>query len=97
MNPPKPLPARFKWLLGVQLALAVLFFFFFWSQTVSLARGRAASWQDLLALALPALLVVMLGALAIHLWRRGTTGPVGLLVTAPFPLALLLYMALGAI
>ena len=97
MTAPVHLPLRLKLLLGAQLAVAVLFFFFFWSQTVSLARGRAASWQDLVGLAMPALLVLACATLALRLWRRGRRQAAVIAAILPFPLALVGFMAAGAV
>ena len=59
----QPLPEWLTVVLGVQLAIAVLFGLFGWSQTVSLTQGRPASALDFAALAIPTVAVMALGAI----------------------------------
>jgi hypothetical protein len=96
MSEVQPVPTWIKVFMGLQLALAVLFFLVGWSQTVSLAQGRAASWQDLVGLALPPILVVAAWVASIMLWRRGKRQLAGSLTIVPWPLALLAFNLLGA-
>ena len=96
MSEPRPLPTWMKAVLGLQLALAALFFLVGWSHTVSLAQGRAASWQDLVGLALPLLLVIAAWAGSIVFWRREKQQFASLVTIAPWPLALVAFRALGA-
>lgn len=91
-----PVPTWMKVFLGLQLALAALFLLLGWSHTVSLAQGRAASWQDIVGLALPLILVVAAWAASIVLWRRGQRQLAGLLTIVPWPLALVAFRVLGA-
>jgi len=97
MSEARPVPSWMKVFLGIQLALAALFFLFVWSHTVSLAQGRAASWQDLVALALPLVLVVAAWIAAVWLCRRGQRDIAGVFAILPWPLALVTYMLVGAI
>lgn len=83
--------------LAAELSLAVLFGLFSWSMTKSLAQGRIPSLYDTAALALPALLVLACGYFALRLWRRGKRKDAWGLAVVPFPLALVLFVALGAI
>jgi hypothetical protein len=92
MSQAQALPTWIKVVLGIQLVLAALFFLLMWSHTVSLAQGRAASWQDLTALALPLLLVVAAWIVAAR--RRDAAGVLAIL---PWPLALVAYRLLGAV
>ena len=96
MSEPLPLPTWMKVFLGLQLALAALFFLLGWSQTVSLAQGRSASWQDLVGLSLPLFLVATAWVASIILWRRGQRQLAGSLTIVPWPLALLAFNLLGA-
>jgi hypothetical protein len=93
----RPVATWIKVFLGVQLALATLFFLLAWSHTVSLAQGRAASLRDLAGLALPLALVVAAWAGSVVLWRRGQRALAGLLTIAPWPLALVVFILLGAV
>ena len=97
MSELRPVPTWIKVFLGVQLALAALFFLLAWSHTVSLAQGRAASWQDLVGLALPLILVIAACVASVVLWRRGQRELAGLLTIVPWPLALAVFMLLGAL
>ncbi len=83
--------------LAAELCLASLFGLFSWSMTKSLAQGRMPSLIDTAALSLPALLVLGCGSFAVRLWRRGKRKDAWGLAVVPFPLALVLYMALGAV
>ena len=97
MSEVRPVPTWMKVVLGLQLALAALFLLLGWSHTVSLAQGRSASWQDLVGLALPLVLVIAAWVTSIILWRRGQQQIAGLLTIAPWPLALVAFRLLGAI
>ena len=95
MNPERPIGLYA--LLAAELAVAVLFSLLSWSMTRSLAQGRMPSLLDTAALALPVLLVIGCGFFARHLWRRGKRKDAWGVALAPFPLALVLFMALGAV
>ena len=97
MSEVRPVPTWMKVVLGLQLALAALFLLLGWSHTVSLAQGRSASWQDLVGLALPLVLVIAAWVGSIVLWRRGQHQFAGLLTIAPWPSALVAFRVLGAI
>jgi hypothetical protein len=92
-----PVPMRITVVMGVQLAIAVFFMFFAWSQTVSLAQGRPASWQDILALSLPVALVIAAWVAAVWLWGLGRRELAGLVTITPLILSVLIYMLLGAV
>lgn len=83
--------------LAAELAFAILFGLFSWSMTKSLAQGRVPSLIDTAALSLPVLLVFGCGYFALRLWRRGKRKDAWGLAVLPFPLALVLFMALGAV
>jgi hypothetical protein len=91
------LPAWIKVTLGIELVVAALFFLLAWSHTVSLAQGRAANWRDLVGLSLPLALAILAWIAAAALHRRGRGELAGLLTIAPFPLALIAFMLLGAV
>ena len=91
------IPLWIKLVLGVELAVSALFLAMSWSHTVSLARGRAASLADIAGLSLPLILVVLLGGAAIVLGRKGRRDWAGLCAIAPWPIAIVMYSALGAI
>lgn len=95
MNPEKPIGLYA--MLGAELAVAVLFSLLSWSMTRSLAQGRMPSLIDTAALALPVLLVMACGFFALRLWRRGKRKDAWGLTLLPFPLALVLFMILGAV
>ena len=94
MNPEKPIGLYV--MLAAELAVALLFSLLSWSMIKSLAQGRMPSLLDTAALALPVLLVIGCGFFALHLWRRGKRKDAWGLTLLPFPLALVLFMALGA-
>jgi len=96
MSEVQPVPTWIKVFMGLQLALAALFLILGWSQTVSLAQGRPASWQDLVGLSLPLILVVAAWVASVILWRRGKRQLAGSLTIMPWPLALLAFNLLGA-
>ncbi len=96
MSPP-PVSAWLRIALGGQLALALLFLLLGWSQTVSLAQGRAASLSDILALSLPAVLVAACGFASVRLWRAGRPGASWLCAFVPLPLALAAFILLGVV
>jgi predicted transporter len=95
MTPEKPI--GLYTLLAAELAVALLFSLFSWSMTKSLAQGRMPSLLDSAALMLPVLLVIGCGIFALRLWRRGKRKDAWGLALLPFPLALVLFMALGAV
>jgi len=97
MNQAQPVATWIKVVLGVQLVLAALFLLLMWSHTVSMAQGRAASWQDLVALALPLLLTVGAWIASVMLCRRGQRDIAGVLAILPWPLALVAFWLLGAV
>ncbi len=95
---PRPtVPLWIKLALGFQLPITALFVAWSWSHTVGMAQGRAASLQDIAALSLPLVLMIALGIAAVVLARKGKRDIAGLCALAPWPLALVLYSALGAI
>jgi len=95
--PDTSVPFWIKLVLGIQVAISALFFAMGWSHTVGLAQGRPTSMQDLAGLALPLILVVVLGIAAIVLCRKCKRDWAGLCAIAPWPLAIVAYSALGAI
>lgn len=95
--PDTSVPFWIKLVLGIQAPFSALFFAWSWSHTVGLAQGRPASMQDVAGLALPLVLVVVLGIASIVLCRRGKRDWAGLCAIAPWPLTLVAYSALGAI
>ncbi len=95
MNPEKPIGLIA--LLAAELAIALLFSLFSWSMTRSLAQGHTPSLLDTAALALPVLLVIACGLFALRQWRCGKRKDGWGLALLPFPLALVLFMALGAV
>ena len=97
MSEAQPVATWIKVVLGVQLVLAALFLLLMWSHTVSMAQGRAASWQDIVALALPLVLVVAAWIASILLCRRGRHDIAGVLAILPWPLALVVFKLLGAV
>ena len=97
MSEAQPVATWIKVVLGVQLVLAALFLLLMWSHTVSMAQGRAASWQDLVALALPLVLVVAAWTASVMLSRRGRRDIAGVLAILPWPLALIVFRLLGAV
>ena len=100
MNPATPagaVPLWIKLVLGLELTVSALFLAMAWSHTVSLSQGRPASLADIAALALPLVLVVLLGGAAIVLSRKGRRDWAGLCAIAPWPLSLVVFTMLGAI
>jgi hypothetical protein len=80
----------------LELVVAALFFFFVYSLSWSLAQGRAPAVMEMLILALPMVAVAASGLVARGLWRAGKGSLATLLVLAPLPLCLLLFILLGA-
>ncbi len=95
MTPARPIGLMV--VLAAELAISLLFSLLSWSMTKSLAQGRTPSMQDTAALALPVLLVFGCGFFALRLWRRGKRKDAWGVALLPFPLALVLFMALGAV
>ena len=93
----QPLPLWLIVVFVLQFLVAVLFGLFGWSMTVSLAKGRPASALDIAALSIPTLAVLVLGAAAVRLWRSGRRAAAVWCAILPFPLAIALFMLLGAI
>ena len=83
--------------LAAELATSILFSLLSWSMTKSLAQGRMPSLIDTASLALPVLLVIGCGFFSLRLWRRAKRMDAWGLALLPFPLALLLFMAMGAV
>ena len=80
----------------LQLVIAALFFFFVYSLSWSLAQGAAPAVMEMVLLALPFVAVAASGLVARGLWRAGKGSMATLLVLAPLPLCLLLFVLLGA-
>lgn len=95
MNPEKPIGLMA--MLAAELAIALLFGAFSWSMTRSLAQGRTPLLMDTVMLAMPSVAVIACGFFAVRLWRRGKRKDAWGLALLPFPLALVLFMALGAV
>jgi hypothetical protein len=83
--------------LGFEFAISALFFAWSWSHTVGMAQGRPASLADIAGLALPLVLVIVLGGAAVVLCRKGKRDWAGLCAIAPWPQSLVAYSLLGAI
>jgi hypothetical protein len=90
-------PTWLRVVLGVQLALALLFWLLAWDHTVSLAQGRVARLVDVIALMLPLASVLVLGAASLLLWRADHRGPAILCGLIPWFVALAAFSLLGAI
>ena len=86
-----------KIILGVQFVLALLLLALGWSQTSSLQFGRTPAMVDILALAAPAVLVIVGALLAASAARRGPAGMAQIYALAPIPLAILLAMLTGVV
>ena len=86
-----------KIILGVQLALALLFLALGWSQTSSLQFGRTPAMIDIMALAAPLALVIAGALFAASAARRGQAGLARLYAIVPIPLAILLAMLAGVV
>jgi len=83
--------------LGIQAALAALFFAFGWSQTSSLRFGRTPSFADVVALAVPLVLVVGCAFLAASAARRGRRDIAQIWSLVPIPAAILLAVIAGVV
>jgi hypothetical protein len=81
----------------VQTVLAGLFFLYGYSETKTLALGRAPAMRDVVAMALPLAAVGVFGAAAWIQWRSGRRSMAKTLVWAPIPLSVLLFGLLGII
>jgi len=86
----KGLSTGLKAWLGIQLALALLFFAFGWSQTSSLMFGRNPAFADVVALAAPLVLVIAGALFAASAARRGRTALAQICALLPIPAAILL-------
>lgn len=93
----KGLSTGLKTWLGIQFALAVLFFAFGWSQTSSLMFGRNPSFADVVALAAPLVLVIAFALLAASAARRGRADLAQICSLVPIPAAILLAMIAGVV
>lgn len=94
---PHGLSTGLKIILGVQLALALLFLAHGWSQTSSLQFGRTPALVDMLALATPVALVITGALLAASAARRGQAGMAQIYAIVPIPLAVLLAILTGVV
>ena len=81
----------------VQLFLAALFFLYAYSETKTVALGRDPAVRDVVAMAIPMVVVVVLGAAAWMQWRAGKPSMAKTLIWAPVPATILLFGLLGII
>lgn len=96
-SPTTNVPLWIKLVLSLELAITALFFAWSWSHTVGMAQGKSASLQDIAALSVPLVLVLLFGAAAIVSCRKGRRDLAGLCAIAPWPAAIVLFSLLGAI
>jgi hypothetical protein len=83
--------------IAVQAVLAGLLFLYGYSETKTLALGRAPALRDIIAMALPLAAVAIFGAAAWIQWRAGRRSIAKILVWAPIPLSVLLFALSGMI
>ena len=93
----KALPRSLRILLWVQFGIALLFLLFGYSETRTTRLGRAPSFADVVALALPLLLVIAAALLANRFAHQADLGTAKLIAWAPLPLAIVLSMLIGMI
>ena len=90
------MPAWMIVVIVALLVLAAMFGLFAYSLTSSLGQGRPVADANIVAVALPFVVVAICGGLAWALWRTGQRVLAKVLVWAPIPL-FLVYFAMLAI
>lgn len=90
------MPAWMIVVIVIELFLTAAFLLFGYSLSSSLAQGRPMAVENIVAVALPLLLVVVCSGAAWALWRGGQPSLAAALVWAPIPLFLvfLAYLAI---
>ena len=93
----KSLPRGLRILLWVQFGIALLFLFFGYSETRTTRLGQSPSVADIIALAVPLLLVIAAAVIANFFARKGDLGLARLVAWSPLPLAGILAMLAGVV
>ena len=93
----KGLSTGLKIVLGIQVALALLFLALGWSHTSSMTFGRTPSFADIVALVAPLVLVIVGAIAAAAASRHGQQGLAALFALVPIPLAVVLAMLAGMV
>ena len=86
-----------KAVLAIELVIALLFLMFGLGESYRNSVGRGPSLPDILAAALPLLLVTVAAFVAAAAARSENAGRAWAATLAPFPLAMVLAMLVGAV
>ena len=86
-----------KAVLAIELVVALLFLVFGMGESYRNSVGRGPSLPDMLAAGLPLILVIVAIFVAAAAARSGNSGRAWAATLAPFPVAMVLAMLVGAV
>ena len=94
---PQRLTTGMKAALAIEAVIALLFLIFGLGESYRNSVGRGPGVSDILAAGFPLFLVIVAAFLASAAARRGNNGQAWAVALAPFPVAIVVVMALGAV
>jgi hypothetical protein len=83
--------------LAIEAVIALLFVIFGLGESYRNSVGRGPGLSDILAAGFPLVLVIVAAFLASAAVRRGNNGQAWAVALAPFPVAIVVAMVLGAV
>ena len=94
---PHGLTTGMKAALAIEAVIAMLFLIFGLGESYRNSVGRGPGLSDMLAAGFPLFLVILAAFLASAAVRRGNNGHAWAMALAPFPVAIVVAMVLGAV